>query len=128
VKEMLIMNGGSLPLAEAAFGLAFVGVCTIPAIGSLTKQLYRPEQMKDSYEDSDGKATPESLSEFSNKWAKAFVVAFAVMGLGCQITQSVLSIIHRGQHDMLLGDQLVSAAWVSKSLRKENPPRPRDRC
>ena len=115
------MNDGSLLLIEAAVGLGFVGVCTIPAVGSLAKQLYRREQKKDSYEDSDGKATPESLSTFSNKWAKIFVVVFACVGLGCQIAQSVLSSMHWGQRGMPLGDHLVSAAWVG-SYPNDPPP------
>jgi hypothetical protein len=111
MKEMLIMRDGSLLLVEAAVGLGIVGIFTIPAVGSFAKQLHRREQKKDRYEDSDGKATPESLSKFSNKWAKAFAVVFASVGLGCQIAQSVLSSM-QGQHGLPLVDQLVSAAWV----------------
>jgi hypothetical protein len=112
------MNDSSLLLVEATVGLCIVGLYTIPAISSLARQLCRREPKKDDYEDSDGKATTQSLSAFSNKWTAIFILVFAGLGLGCQIMQSVLSSIHKGEHGMPLGDRLLSVTWVRNCPNK----------
>lgn len=102
-----------------ATGLGLVGLVSAPALSTFILQLTRREPRPDSYEDSDGKATPESLRTYSAKWPKTFVVLFALLATGSSIALAVLTTLNIGQDDFLLETWLCTAAIVSQPLSSE---------
>ncbi len=72
---------------------------------------------QDTYEDGDGKATPESLKAYSARLPKSLVLASGAGGLAISIALLVISPHGEGR---LLIDSLSSGAWVSQ----DKPRRP----
>lgn len=91
-------------------GIALIGICSVPALGSTVIRLRRRDAKQDVYEDGDGKATPESVKAYSGKLPKSFVVASASVGLAISIA---LLIISPHANDRLLIDSLSIGSWVS---------------
>ncbi|KAK4153286.1 P-loop containing nucleoside triphosphate hydrolase protein [Chaetomidium leptoderma] len=89
-------------------GVALIGLCSVPALGSIGARLKR-DVKQDTYEDGDGKATPESLKAYSAKFPKSLGVVSAGAGLGVSIALLVISPHAKGR---LLIDSLDTGAWV----------------
>lgn len=108
----------SLEIAVAT-GLAIVGLVSVPAVSSLALQLTTREPKQDTYEDNDGKATPESVNAYSAKWPKTFVLLFALLSSGTSIATSVLTSLQSGSNGLFLENWLSTGASVS--CRSHNP-------
>jgi len=108
------MRHDSVLLVEVAIGLGVISLLSIPAVLAFASQLRNRVPKKDTYEDEDGRATPEALAAFSNKWAKAFVFLSAGVGLGSQIAVAVLAALQNGSGG-LLEDWLALSSWVCPS-------------
>jgi hypothetical protein len=113
------MQHGPVLLIEVGIGLGVVALCSIPALTGFFAQLRSRSPKKDSYEDLDGKATPEAFAAFSNKWSKALVFLVTAIGCGCSIAVSILSTLHLDLDGLTLENWLGSASWVRNSV-----PRP----
>lgn len=80
------------------------------------------------YEDKDGKATEQSMAEFSDFWPRIFAWTSAVAGLGMSITASVLSVGRSGASGSEFGMFLICVdviTWVrnpNKAMELENTP------
>lgn len=105
------MDGVYLEAAVIA-GLALIGLASSPAGFYLARQLTTREPKQDSYEDADGKATPESFKAYSAKWPKAFIVAFASLATGASIATAIVSTLSAAKSDLFLEDWLGTAASV----------------
>ncbi|KAK3300114.1 P-loop containing nucleoside triphosphate hydrolase protein [Chaetomium fimeti] len=90
-------------------GIALIGICSLPALGSTVTRLGRRDAKQDVYEDGDGKATPESVKAYSGKLPKSFAVVSAGAGLGISIALLILS---SHADDRLLIDSLSIGAWA----------------
>lgn len=102
----------SLEIAVAT-GLAIVGLVSVPAVSSLVLQLTTREPKQDTYEDKDGKATPESVKAYSAKWPKTFILLFALLSSGTSIATSVLTSLETGNSGLFLENWLSTGASVS---------------
>lgn len=74
---------GDLPLKLASFAApAFIVATTIPVVWKFASNIQRPRPNKDNglYEDEDGKATEESMSNYSTK--RQFTTIFCGLGFG----------------------------------------------
>lgn len=115
-------------LAAVATGLGIIGLVSVPAASSLALQLSRPEPKKETYEDEDGKASPESMKAYSAKLPKFFIVLFASLGSGTTIATAVLSTLSSGKDDGLFLENWLSAgASVSRLIMTTCLPRERER-
>ncbi|KAL2165366.1 hypothetical protein VTH06DRAFT_664 [Thermothelomyces fergusii] len=91
-------------------GFAIIGLCSVPALGSTVARLRKRDAQQDTYEDGDGKASPESLRAYSARLPKALAVVSAGVGLAVSIVLLVLSAAHaRGQ---VLTSSLDIASWA----------------
>ena len=101
-------------------GLAVIGVCSVPALGSTVSRLTRRDVHRDTYEDGDGKASLESLKAYSAKLPKSFAVVSAGSGFAISIALLVISApaAERGP----LTNSLGTAAWVSQTACNSNIP------
>lgn len=106
------MQDASLTAASAT-GLGLIGLLSIPAIISLVIQLTTREPKQDTYEDEDGKATPESIKAYSAKLPKALVVIFSVIAAATSIALAVLATLHIGNEGLFLENWLSAGASVS---------------
>jgi hypothetical protein len=102
-------SDGSM-LKAIASGVAFVGLCSVPALGSIAKRISKRDAKQDTYEDGDGKASPESLKAYSAKLPKAVVLASAVAGLGVSIALLIIS--PHAERRRVITDSLSTGAWV----------------
>ncbi|KAH7156326.1 P-loop containing nucleoside triphosphate hydrolase protein [Dactylonectria macrodidyma] len=99
-----------LPLTGAS--LAVVALSALPAILAIFTQ-FRNRTPKDNfYEDPDGKATPESIAEFSNRKIKASILLLSAVGAGTSIAISVLSTLQQDKYGLFLENWLITAAWA----------------
>lgn len=78
--------------------LSLVALDSIPAIQSIAHRIslkardYEAIQLaKDVYSDEDGEATEESLRAFSDKWQRAFIALFSVVGFLVTLALAVLA-------------------------------------
>ncbi|KAL2168786.1 hypothetical protein VTG60DRAFT_6825 [Thermothelomyces hinnuleus] len=90
-------------------GLAVIGLCSVPALGSTVARLTKRDAQQDTYEDGDGKASPESLKTYSARLPKALAVVSAGAGLAISIVLLVISAHAKGQ---LLTSSLGTASWA----------------
>ncbi|KAK4245344.1 P-loop containing nucleoside triphosphate hydrolase protein [Corynascus novoguineensis] len=104
------LNDSDSMLKVIGTGLAVIGVCSVPALGSTVSRLTRRDAHQDTYEDGDGKASLESLKAYSAKLSKTFAVVSAGAGFAVSIALLVISApaADRG----LLTSSLVTAAWA----------------
>ncbi|KAJ4296949.1 hypothetical protein N0V88_003865 [Collariella sp. IMI 366227] len=104
------MTSGDSMLNIVGTGTALIGLCSVPAVGSITTKLSRRRDVKqDGYEDADGKATPESVKAYSAKLPKSVVLASAGAGLCVSIALLVISPHENGR---LMIDSLTTGAWA----------------
>lgn len=108
------MQGDYLGAAVVA-GLAIIGLASSPAGFHLARQLTKREPKQNSYEDEDGKATPESLKAYSAKWPKTLIVIFAALAAGAAIATAIVSTLATEKNDLLLEDWLGTGASVNMS-------------
>lgn len=109
------MQDTSLTIASAT-GLGVVGLVSTPAVVNLVLQLMTPEPRQDSYEDQDGKATPESFKAYSAKWPKSLIVLFSLITASTSLATAVLATLHVDNHDLFLENWLSVGASVSCPL------------
>jgi hypothetical protein len=103
------MTFGDSMLIAAGTGIAFIGLCSVPALGTVATRLGKRDARQDAYEDADGKASPESVRAYSAALPKSVVLASGAAGLGVSIVLLVISPHAEG----LLVDSLSTASWVS---------------
>jgi hypothetical protein len=103
-------TGSSLTIIET--GIALIVLCSIPAASGFAKQLGRRDVKQDTYEDEDGKATPESIKAYSAKLPKTLVLLSAAGGCAVSIAHLLLPL--RADIFPLLNVLLGIAAWVSQ--------------
>lgn len=115
------MQDAPLEIAVAA-GLAAIGLISVPALSTFITQLTTREPKPETYEDKDGRATPESVEAYSAKWPKTFVVLFAFLATGSSIATAILTTIHTETVDLFLENWLSAAASVSQSPLSKPPP------
>lgn len=108
----------SLRLAVAT-GLAIIGLVSVPAVSSLALQLTTREPKQDTYEDEDGKATPESVKAYSAKWPKTFIVFFAILGSSTSVATAILTSLNTGNNGLFLDNWLSTSASVSPNLKSQ---------
>ncbi|AEO70139.1 uncharacterized protein THITE_45545 [Thermothielavioides terrestris NRRL 8126] len=102
------MTLGDSMLIAAGTGIAFIGLCSVPALGTVATRLGKRDARQDAYEDADGKASPESLKAYSAALPKSVVLASGAAGLGVSIVLLVISPHAEG----LLVDSLSTASWA----------------
>ncbi len=108
-------------LAGVGTGLAAVGLCSLPAVSSFIVQLRKRDPKQDTYEDEDGKSTPEAVKAFSAKPSKAAITLFASIGCGLSLAVSVLGTL-RLRDGKCLENWLCAAAWVHFDYSLELAP------
>lgn len=106
------MQDDSLNIAVVT-GLAVIGLVSVPAVTAFVLQLTTREPKKNTYEDEDGKATPESIKAYSAKWPKTFIVLFALVSSGTSIATAILTTLHIGNDGLFLENWLTTGASVS---------------
>ncbi|RBQ89932.1 hypothetical protein VDGD_01026 [Verticillium dahliae] len=107
------MSRDSTLLGGLAAILAFIALCTLPALSGLIKQLRTRAPKDNFYSDQDGKSTPEAVAAFSNRWPKVFIAFFAALGCATSITLSVLSTTSsEGRQGLSLQDWTTTASWL----------------
>ncbi len=98
----------------AAAGTALIGLCSITAVGSIGTRINHGDAKKqDTFEDADGKATPESVKAYSAKLPKSLVLLSA--GAGCGISIALLVLSPRAEGRLLI-NSLGTGAWVSQDV------------
>lgn len=106
------MSASTISLATSAAGTGLIGLVSLPAVINLAIQLRNRELKQETYEDADGKSTPEAVKAFSSKVPKAFVILSSVVGLGLSIAIAVLSTLGE-TNGLFLENWLTVGAWVS---------------
>lgn len=99
-----------------AICVGLIGLASLPAVSTFILQLTTREPKQDTYEDEDGKATPESVKAYSAKVPKFFILLFAVLGCATAIATGVLTTLHIGNDGLLLENWLSAGASVSYNL------------
>lgn len=103
----------ALLLPLTATGLGLVSLASLPAWLAIWDQVKSRAPKDNFYEDTDGKATPESIAAFTNQPQKAVVLALSLVGLGTSTGVSVLSQLHSVRdRDLPLDNWLLTAVWV----------------
>lgn len=121
------MHHDSMVVAVAT-GLGIIGLVSIPAVFTSTLHFTARRQPKqDTYEDEDGKATPDSVAAYSARLPKTLIVLFAALACSTGIATAVLATLPPGQDGLFLQDWLSAAASVSM-LRPAHPPVPNIQC
>ncbi|KAK3935918.1 P-loop containing nucleoside triphosphate hydrolase protein [Diplogelasinospora grovesii] len=95
-------------LVAVATGLAVITLCSVPSISGVVTQLRRRDPKQETYEDEDGKATPESVRAYSAKLSKSLIVVFA--GAGCALSIA-LGLLSTGSEGIRLENWLNVGAW-----------------
>jgi len=103
-------SNSSSMLKAVGTGIALIGFCSAPALGSIVTRLNKRDAKQDTYEDGDGKATTESVKAYSARLPKSLVLASGAAGLATSIALLVISPRAEGR---LLIDSLSTGAWVS---------------
>jgi hypothetical protein len=96
----------------ALFGtcVGVIGLCSFPSLSAVAARLTKPDVKQETYEDADGKATPESMKAFSAKVPKTIILLLAATGLPISIALLLLTL-----HDLAITLEslvLIVAAWV----------------
>lgn len=108
---MPFVDASSFMLKVFGTGTALIGLCSAPALGSIAICLGKRDARRETYEDGDGKATPESMKAYSAKLPKSLAAVSAAAGLGVSIALLVLSL--RAEEVRLLIESLKTGVWVS---------------
>lgn len=104
------------PLVVAvATGLGIILLVSTPAFFTFTSQLTTRQPKQETYEDKDGKATPESVTAYSARLPKTLIVLFAALTCSTGIATAVLATLHIGQDGLFLENWLSAGASVSKT-------------
>lgn len=106
------MHHDSIAVAVAT-GLGIIGLVSIPAV--LTSTLHftaRRQPKQDTYEDEDGKATPDSVAAYSARLPKTLIVLFAALACSTGIATAVLATLPPGQDGLFLQVWLSAAASI----------------
>lgn len=106
-------SNSSSMLKAVGTGIALIGFCSAPALGSIVTRLSKRDAKQDTYEDGDGKATPESVKAYSARLPKSLVLASGAAGLATSIALLVISPHQEGR---LLIDSLSTGAWVRSNI------------
>jgi hypothetical protein len=115
----LTMTADGPMLQAIGTGIALIGLCSVPSLKNIVARLQKKRDVKqDTYEDDDGKATPESVKAYSAKLAKSALLASAGAGLGVSTALLVISPHADGR---LLIDSLSTGAWVRFCNKTNNP-------
>lgn len=109
------MRDESLTIAVAA-SLGLIGLVSLPAVSTFVLQLATHELKQDSYEDEDGKATPDSLRAYSTKLPKFLTLLFAALGFATAIATGVLTTLHLRDDGLFLENWLGAGASVSYNM------------
>ncbi|KAI1138221.1 putative ATP-binding cassette transporter protein [Hypoxylon sp. FL0543] len=107
-------------LVTSAVGLGVVTVLSFPAALNLSRLHNRGSKFATgTYEDEDGKSTPEAVQAFSNKTSKAAILILSFAGLGLSIALAVISTLGpRGIEAALFNDNWLSVAtWALLTLQ-----------
>jgi hypothetical protein len=106
-----------LLLLEAAVGLGAIGLCSIPGILALLRQLRHKKPKDNFYEDKDGKSKPEDIAAFSNRWQKLAIALITALGLGSSLAASFLiTPQHSERETLVLENWLLTGSWVSRLM------------
>lgn len=100
-------------IVAVATGLGVIGLVSLPAISIFVLQLTTHEPKQNTYEDKDGKATPDSVKAYSAKVPKSLIVLFAALGFATAISTAVLATIHVERDGLFLENWLGAGASVS---------------
>lgn len=100
-------------IIAVATSVGLIGLASLPALSTFILQFTTREPKQDTYEDEDGKATPESLKAYSAKASKLFIVIFATLGCATAIATGVLTTLHIGNDGLFLENWLSAGASVS---------------
>lgn len=103
-------------VVAVATGLGIILLVSIPAFLTLTLQLTTRQPKQETYEDKDGKATPESVTAYSAKLPKTLIALFAALTCSTGIATAVLATLHIGQDGLFLENWLSAGASVSIML------------
>ncbi|KAK4100650.1 P-loop containing nucleoside triphosphate hydrolase protein [Parathielavia hyrcaniae] len=90
-------------------GTALIALCSAPALSSTVTRLSKRDAKQDTYEDGDGKATPESVKAYSAKLPKSLALASAAAGLAISI--ALLLVLPHTEGRLLMGG-LGTGAWA----------------
>jgi hypothetical protein len=108
-----MLENDSRSLVSGAAGLVLVFLLTLPSLASAASHLResKPKSKSKSniYEDKDGIATENSVTEYSARIPKIFLSVFATFGLGTSIALAVLDTLARSD---ALESWLNFAQWV----------------
>ncbi|POS69520.1 hypothetical protein DHEL01_v212086 [Diaporthe helianthi] len=100
-------------LVAVATGLAVIGLLSIPAVfTSASRFATRQPRQDDSYEDEDGKATPESVAAYSARLPKTLIVLFAALACSTGIATAGLATLPPGPDRLSLQDWLSAGASI----------------
>lgn len=102
-------------LVTVATSLAFIGLCSLPAVSSVLLRSRRQDGDRDTYEDADGKATPESVKAFSTKLSKTCILIFANSGFAISLATALLFTHSSG---IQLQQWLSTVSWVSYGVKR----------
>lgn len=96
--------------ASGVAGTVAVSLLSVPAIISHLRN--SKAKKSDIYEDEDGKATEESIKEFSTTIPRILLTFFTIAGFAIAVLLAVFSTIG-AEHVMFLENWLNVAQWVS---------------
>lgn len=102
-------DNGSMPAAVGT-GIALIGLCSIPAVSDILRRFTRRAAKQDTYEDEDGKASPESIKAYSARLPKSLALLSAATG--CAISIACLFLSAHSDDQLPLVSVLSIAAWV----------------
>ncbi|KAK4227258.1 hypothetical protein QBC38DRAFT_364659 [Podospora fimiseda] len=102
-----MVSNDSVRVAVGA-GLAVISLFSLPAASNAVMRLRKREPRQDTYEDADGKSTPEAVKAFSTKLPKSLLLISAIAGLALSIAISLLSAPAKA---ISLEDWLSTASW-----------------
>ncbi|KAL2270974.1 hypothetical protein VTJ83DRAFT_345 [Remersonia thermophila] len=104
----MLVDDSEFMLNAIGAGTAFIGLCSVPASSDFVTRLRKRDAKSDTYEDGDGKATPESVKAYSAGAPKSLILISAAAGLAVSICLLVIEPL--GRHG-LWTDSLDTAAW-----------------
>ncbi|KAG8163353.1 hypothetical protein KVR01_006650 [Diaporthe batatas] len=104
------MHHDSSMVVAVATGLGIIGLVSIPALFTLTLHLTARQPRQDTYEDEDGKATPESVAAYSARLPKTLILLFAALACSTGIATAVLATLPPGHDGLFLQDWLGAGA------------------
>jgi hypothetical protein len=102
----------SRSLAAGAGGLALILLLTLPSIFAIASHFRNKNSKPEIYQDEDGVATEESMSEYSTKIAKIILSILTVAGLLTSIPPAVFGTLNRHHDFMFIPNWLIVGQWV----------------